>query len=61
MQVSGNSQCPIQVHKLRHPIRFVYSLYCYSISVALQALTVISMGVVADHRKNIYQGLFNRY
>jgi len=27
------------------------SLYTYSISVALQALTVISMGEVADHRE----------
>lgn len=26
------------------------SLYVYSISVALQALTVISMGGIADHR-----------
>jgi MFS-type transporter involved in bile tolerance (Atg22 family) len=27
------------------------SLYVYSISVAIQALTVISMGGIADHRK----------
>ena len=27
------------------------SLYIYSISVALQAITVISMGGIADHRK----------
>lgn len=29
------------------------SLYVYSISVALQALTVISMGGIADHRTYI--------
>lgn len=35
-----------------HP-KLVSSLYVYSISVALQALTVISMGGVADHRMPI--------
>jgi len=32
----------------------VLSLYVYSISVALQALTVISMGGIADHREFSY-------
>lgn len=35
-----------------------FSLYVYSISVALQALTVISMGGIADHRKHLSTRLF---
>jgi len=33
------------------PNGWIYSLYVYSLSVALQALTVISMGSIADHRR----------
>jgi MFS-type transporter involved in bile tolerance (Atg22 family) len=36
------------------------SLYIYSISVALQAITVISMGGIADHRKFVHCKLRNR-
>jgi len=37
------------------------SLYVYSISVALQALTVISMGSIADHRARIILYLILRF
>ena len=40
---------PVSLFHHLHPISL--SLYVYSISVALQALTVISMGGIADHRK----------
>ena len=38
----------IQAGRVKENLR---SLYIYSISVALQAITVISMGGIADHRK----------
>ena len=47
VQASGmHYLSPIQIWRLRGK-----SLYVYSISVALQAITVISMGGIADHRK----------
>lgn len=49
----GTVQCHIMASRMRRVLmRVLGSLYVYSISVALQALTVISMGGIADHRES---------
>ena len=50
MQASGMSIFSFLSIKL---VRYLHSLYTYSVSVALQAITVISMGGIADHREFI--------
>lgn len=51
VQFVGVSHYGIENEILRRVLmRVLGSLYVYSISVALQALTVISMGGIADHR-----------